>query len=147
MTTRNAAVPWGIHLLTAIHGLGAVACLVMAIGSALSDRFRLGLVASPGSAIMIEFFGRNVWMFLLAIAALLTALCYGSWKLRPWTRPLTIVCYSIGVAGGLWEVSIGITAGFLAAAINAAVVAYACTEPVRRAYYRPAQDHEPGARA
>ena len=127
-------VPWGIHLLTAIHGLGAVACLIMAAGSAASERFRLGLVASPGSAIMIDFFGQNVWMFLVVIAALLTALCYGSWHLRQWTWPLTIVCYSIGVIGGLWEVSIGIPAGLLAATINAGVVVYACTRRVRTAY-------------
>ena len=134
--TEIAPVPWGIHLLTAIHGLGAVACLVMALGSALSDSFRLGLVASPGSAIMVSFFGRYVWIFLVLIAALLTALCYGSWHLRSWAWPLTIICYSIGVAGGLWEVSIGIRAGLLAAAINGAVVIYACTKPVRNAYAR-----------
>jgi len=108
----------------------------MAVGSASSEAFRLGLVASPGSALMIDLFGRNVWVFLVAIAALLTALCYGSWQLRPWTRPLTIVCYSVGVLGGLWEVAIGIPAGLLAAAINAAVVAYACTGKVRLAYSR-----------
>ena len=134
--SKEGDVPWGVHLLTAIHGLGAIACLVMAVGSAISERFRLGLVASPGSALMINFFGQHVWIFLLVVAGLLTTLCYGSWRLRPWTRPLTIVCYSIGVVGGLWEVSIGIRAGLLAAAINGAVVAYACTTRVREAYAR-----------
>ena len=129
-------VPWGIHVLTAIHGLGAVACLVMAFGSVISARFRLGLIASPGSALVISFFGQHVWIFLMVIAALLTTLCYGSWRLRCWTRPLTIVCYSIGVVGGLWEVSIGIPAGMLAAAINGAVVGYACSKPVKEAYER-----------
>lgn len=131
----NTDAPMGIHLLTALHGLGAIACVVMALGSAMSEEFRLGLVASPGSALMMEMFGRSVWMFLLAIAALLTLLCYGSWRLRSWAHPLTIVCYSIGVIGGIWEVTIGIRAGLLAAAINAAVVAYACTRRVRNAYY------------
>ena len=131
---KHAGVPWGIHVLTAIHGLGAIACLIMAIGSAASERFRLGLVASPGSAIMVEFFGQYVWVFLVLIAMLLTALCYGSWHLRRWAWPLTVLCYSIGVIGGLWEVSIGIPAGLLAAAINGSVVAYACTKPVRDAY-------------
>ena len=134
METKKARVPLGIHVLTALHGLGAVACLVMTVGSAISERFRLGLVASPGSALMMDFFGARVWIFLIVIAALLITLCYGSWRLRPWTRPLTIVCYSIGVAGGLWEVAIGIPAGLMAAAINAAVVAYACTPQVRAAY-------------
>ena len=133
-SSNTRAVPVGIHILTAIHGLGAVACLTMAIGSAASERFRLGLVASPGSAIMMDVFGQYVWLFLLAIAALLTTLSYGSWHLRRWTLPLTIVCYSIGVGGGLWEVSIGIPAGLLAATINGSVVAYACTRSVRAAY-------------
>jgi hypothetical protein len=133
-TSNRGSVPPGIHLLTAIHGLGAIACVVMAIGSAASERFRLGLVASPGSALMMDYFGRNVWVFLVGIACLLSALCYGSWHLRGWAWPLTLVCYSIGVIGGLWEVSIGIPAGLLAAAINASVVGYACTKRVRAAY-------------
>ncbi len=132
--SETADVPRGVHVLTAIHGLGAVVCLVMAVGSVISDRFRLGLVASPGSAMMIDFFGRQVWVFLLVIAVLLATLCYGSWRLRPWTWLLTIVCYSIGVVGGLWEFSIGIPAGLLAATINGAVVAYTCTKPVQEAY-------------
>jgi hypothetical protein len=132
--TNRVNVPWGVHALTVIHGLGAIACLIMAIGSAASEQFRLGLVASPGSAIMVEFFGEHVWMFLVVIATLLTTLCYGSWRLRSWTLPLTIVCYSIGVIGGLWEVSIGIPAGLLAATINGCVVAYACSRRVRLAY-------------
>ena len=134
MNTKEARVPLGIHLLTAIHGLGAIACLVMAVGSAISERFRLSLVVSPGSALMMDVFGPRVWIFLIPIVVLLTILCYGSWHLRRWTRPLTIVCYSIGVVGGLWEVSIGIPAGLLAAAINAGVVAYACSAQVRAAY-------------
>ena len=136
---RKPRVPWGVHVLTILHGLGAVACLVMATGSAMSERFRLSLVASPGSALMMDLFGQRVWIFLLAIAVLLSALCYGSWKLRSWARPLTIVCYSIGVIGGLWEVTIGIPAGLLAAAINAGVVVYACTRQVREAY-QPGED-------
>jgi hypothetical protein len=134
MKSEARTTPVGIHVLTLIHGLGAIACVTMAIGSAASESFRLGLVASPGSELMMDLFGRAVWVFLLAIAALLTVLCYGSWHLRPWAWPLTIVCYSIGVLGGLWEVSIGIKPGLLAAAINGSVVAYACTGRVRNAY-------------
>jgi len=133
---KEGRAPFGVHVLTAIHGVGAIVCLVMAFGSVISERFRLGLVASPGSALMINFFGQHVWIFLLVIVALLTTLCYGSWRLRPWTRPLTIVCYSVGVLGGLWEVSIGIPAGLLAAVINGGVVAYACTKRVREAYHQ-----------
>lgn len=129
-------IPWGIHLLTAIHGLGALVLIVMAVGCSLSESFRLSLIASPGSALMMDLFGRNVWIFLLFIAGLLSVLCYGSWRLRPWTRPLTIICYSIGVIGGLWEVWMGIPAGFLAAGINGGVVAYACSRQVKSAYRR-----------
>lgn len=134
--STEASVPVGIHVLTAIHGLGALACLTMAVGCALSEQFRLGLVKTPGSELMMEIFGWWVWIFLTAIAVLLTTLCYGSWQLRSWALPLTIVCYSIGVVGGLWEVTIGIPAGLLAAAINGAIVAYACTRKVRAAYQR-----------
>ncbi len=136
--SRKAYVPWGVHALTVLHGLGAVTCLVMAIGSAMSEAFRLSLIASPGSALMMDLFGQRVWIFLLVIAVLLSVLCYGSWRLRRWARPLTIVCYFIGVIGGLWEVTIGIPAGLLAATINAGVVVYACSRQVRDAYQRTA---------
>lgn len=129
-------VPWGIHVLTVLHGSGALACLFMAVGCSLSESFRLSLIASPGSALMMDLFGRKVWIFMLLIATLLGALCYGSWRLRRWARPLTILCYSIGVFGGVWEVWMGIPAGFIAAAINASVVAYACTTQVKAAYAR-----------
>ena len=132
-------MPRGVHVLTTIHCLGAIACLVMGVGSAVSNEFRLGLIASPGSALMMDVFGQHVWIFLFAIASLLLTLCYGSWQLRPWALPLTVVCYSIGVAGGLWETTVGVPAGFLAAAINATVVAYACTKQVRLAYGWPAR--------
>ena len=131
---QQTAVPSGVHVLTAMHGVGAIACLVMAAGSAISEQFRLSLIMTPGSALMMDLFGQRVWVFLIAIAVVLSALCYGSWRLRTWARPLTIVCYSIGVIGGLWEVTIGIRAGLLAATINAGVVAYACTGQVREAY-------------
>ena len=83
---------------------------------------------------MMDLFGERVWLFLLLIVVLLGTLCYGSWHLRRWAWPLTLICYSIGIVGGLWEVAIGIPAGLLAAGINGAVVAYACTSPVRAAY-------------
>ena len=79
-------------MLTAIHGLGAIALIVMALGCFLSEQFRLSLIASPGSALMMDLFGPAVWIFLLLLACLLSALCYGSWQLRPWARPLTIFC-------------------------------------------------------
>ena len=124
----------GIHLLTAIHGMGALGLIIMALGCSISESFRLNLIAAPGSVLMMNLFGRNVWIFLLLIASVLSALCYGSWRLRGWARPLTIICYSIGAFGGLWEVWMGIPAGCFAAAINGGVVAYACTSQVKAAY-------------
>jgi hypothetical protein len=126
--------PLGIHALTTIHGLGAIACIVMGIGCTVWESFRLSLIKSPGSALLMNLFGRNVWVFLLIVATLLSVLCYGSWRLRPWAQPLTVGCYSIGVGGGLWEAWMGLPAGFLAASINAVVVVYVCTRQARAAY-------------
>ena len=134
MDPGGRRVPRGIHALTALHGAGALACFVMSAGSALSEPFRLGLARSGGSALMVAWFGPWVWAFLLGVGALLALLSYGSWRLRPWALPLTVACYAVGVLGSLWEVSIGIREGWLGAAINAAVVVYALTPPVRRAY-------------
>ena len=134
VTILQSETPWGVHVLTVIHGLGALVCLVMAAGCFVSESFRLSLVASPGSALLIDLFGRQVWVFLLIIVVLLGTLCYGSWHLRRWTSPLTVICYSIGVFGGIWEVTKGVPMGLLAAAINGSVVAYSCTRKVRLAY-------------
>jgi hypothetical protein len=52
-------MPRLLHVLTAVHALGAVACFVMAIGSAVSAEFRSSLAVSGGSAIMVTFFGEH----------------------------------------------------------------------------------------
>ena len=127
-------IPKGVHVLTTIHGVGSVACLVMATGSALSAAFREGLAVSGGSSLMVDWLGPWVPLFLLGVAALLALLCYGSWRLRPWTWPLTLAAYSVGVLGSLWQVWMGIPQGFLGAVINGAVVAYVAMPRVRRAY-------------
>jgi hypothetical protein len=123
-----------VHLLTVIHSIGAVACFTMAVGSALSPGFRESLVVSPGSALMISLFGAWTWIFLAAVGSFLVALAYASWRKRPRAWGMTVVAYGIGVVGGLWEVSVGVPQGWIAAAINAAVVAYASTPGVRLAY-------------
>ena len=92
-------VPWGIHALTAIHGCGALALIVMALGCALSESFRLSLIVSPGGALMMDLLGRTVWIFLLLLAGLLSALCYGSWRLRGWVRPLTLSAIQLACSG------------------------------------------------
>ena len=123
-----------VHILTVIHALGAVACFVMSAGSATSPRFRESLAVSGGSTIMVQSFGAVTWAFLLCVGLVLTTLAYASWRVRPWAWHLTLLVYGIGVAGSLWQVSVGIAQGWISAAVNAAVVSYACTPTVRRAY-------------
>lgn len=132
--TRRPELPTGIHVLTAIHGLGSGACVVLAVGSALFAEFRHGLARTGGSELMVEIFGPWTWLFLGAIAVVLAALCYGSWTRRPYAWPLTLVVYSIGVLGSLWQVTMGIPQGWLSAVVNAGVVAYASRSDVRRAF-------------
>ncbi|HEX8274973.1 MAG TPA: hypothetical protein VF615_20225 [Longimicrobiaceae bacterium] len=123
-----------IHVLTAVHAVGALACLLMAAGSAVSTGFRDALVVSGGSEQMVLLFGDRTWLFLLFVGLVLAVLAHASWRLRPWAWHLTLLVYGIGVAGSLWQVSIGIREGWTAAVVNAAVVAYAATPGVRRTY-------------
>jgi hypothetical protein len=125
-----------VHLLTAIHALGALACFFMAAGSAVSSRFREGLAVSGGSTIMVERFGAATWAFLLFIGLVLAVLAIASWRERPWAWHMTLVVYGIGVLGSVWQVSVGIREAWVAAVVNGAVVAYAATPGVRRAYLR-----------
>lgn len=128
-------LPRFLHVLTAIHALGAAVCLVMAIGSAVSPGFRDALAVSGGSELMVEYFGTRTWAFLLFVAAVLATLAHASWQVKPWAWELTLVVYGIGVLGSLWQVSMGIPEGWLAAGVNGAVVIYASTSGVRNAYH------------
>lgn len=47
---------------------------------------------------------------------------------------MTLVVYGIGVAGSLWQVSLGIRAGWVSAVVNGAVVACASRNEIRVAY-------------
>lgn len=107
---------------------------VMSAGSATSESFRDSLAVSGASTIMVEWFGAATWAFLLGVGLVLTLLAYASWRVRPWAWHLTLLIYGIGVIGSLWQVSVGIKQGWIAATINAAVVAYASTPAVKRAY-------------
>lgn len=126
--------PRFLHALTGIHAIGALACFVMAVGSAASRSFREALVVSGGSELMVEFFGRGTWAFLVFVGTILATLAYASWRVHPWAWQLTLIVYGIGVVGSLWQVSMGIKEGWVAAVVNGAVVAYAATPAVRRAY-------------
>src|SRR5262245_34008026 len=132
---ENFSLPRFVHVLTIIHALGAVACFTMAIGSAASDSFRNSLVISEGSKMMIHLFGRYTWVFLVLVGTTLTILAYSSWRMFYWAWHLTIFLYGIGVAGSLWEISIGIPQGWISATINAFVVLY-CARPTVRTAYR-----------
>jgi hypothetical protein len=123
-----------VHVLTLIHALGAVACFIMAAGSAFSPAFRNSLVVSGGSEQMVRIFGGGTWLFLLFVGFVLSVLAYASLRVRPWAWHLTLLVYGIGVLGSLWQVSVGIREGWAAAVVNGAVVAYAATPRVRRVY-------------
>lgn len=127
-------MPAGVHVLTTIHGVGSLVCLVLSAGSAASSAFREGLARTDGSRLMVELFGPWTWAFLGLIAAVLATLAYGSWSRRRYAWPLTLAVYSIGVLGSLWQVSLGIAAGWISAVVNAGVVVYAATPGVRRVY-------------
>ena len=123
-----------VHVLTVVHALGALACFTMAVGSATSDRFRERLAVSGGSTIMVEFFGTETWVFLVFVGLVLAVLACASWQVRPWAWHMTLIVYGIGVLGSLWQVSVGIPQGWVAATVNGAVFAYAATPKVRHAY-------------
>jgi hypothetical protein len=131
---RMRPLPGFLHALTAVHAVGAGACFIMAIGSAASDNFRASLAVSGGSAIMVASFRQWTWAFLGFVGAVLATLAYSSWRVRPWAWPMTLVVYGVGVLGSLWQVSVGIPQGWVAASVNAAVFIYASTPSVRRAY-------------
>jgi hypothetical protein len=73
---------------------------------------------------------------LLFVWLVLAVLAYASWRVYWWAWPMTLVVYAIGVIGSLWQVSVGIPQGWVAATVNGAVLAYAATPAVRRAYMR-----------
>jgi cell division protein FtsW (lipid II flippase) len=127
-------LPRFLHALTAMHAVGAGVCFVMALGSAASDNFRASLAASGGSAIMVASFRQWTWAFLGFVGTVLATLAYSSWRVRSWAWPMTLVVYGVGVLGSLWQVSVGIPQGWVAASVNAAVFIYASTPGVRRAY-------------
>lgn len=83
---------------------------------------------------MVEWFEERTWVFLTFVGTVLATLAYASWRLQWWAWPLTLMVYGVGVLGSLWQVSVGIPQGWISAAVNASVLAYASTPGVRRAY-------------
>ncbi len=127
-------LPRFLHALTAVHAVGALACFLMAAGSAISSDFLAALAVSGRRTIMVKWFGEQTWIFLTCVGAMLATLAYASWRLRRWAWPLTLMVYGSGVFGSLGQVSVGIPQGWISAAVNASVLAYASTPGVRRAY-------------
>ncbi|HBY58702.1 MAG TPA: hypothetical protein DEH78_02695 [Solibacterales bacterium] len=128
--------PRFLHVLTIVHAAGALVCVALAGGSAVSPAFRDGLALTGGSARMVAMFGSWTPAFLLGVGCVLAVLAYGAWRVRPWAWALTLAVYGAGVLGSLWQVSVGIRQGWLASAVNGAVFVYAATPGVRRAYTR-----------
>ena len=85
---------------------------------------------------MVQAFGAWTWMFLAFIESVLAILAHASWRVKPWAWHMTLVVYGIGVLGSLWQVSVGIREGWMAVAVNGAVLLYACRRGVRQAYLR-----------
>ena len=83
---------------------------------------------------MVALFAEWTWAFLLFVGVVLAVLAYSSWRVRPWAWPLTLVVYSVGVCGSLWQVTMGIPQGWAGAVVNGAVLIYAASPAVRRAY-------------
>lgn len=128
------SLPRFLHALTAMHALGALVCFVLAAGSAMSIDFRTSLAMSGGSKIMVAWFGDWTWAFLTFVGTVLATLAYSSWRVRPWAWPMTLIIYSVGILGSLWQVSVGIQQGWVAVVVNGSVLVYATTPAVRRAY-------------
>jgi hypothetical protein len=132
VTTRS--LPRFLHALTGLHALGALACFIMALGSAASSEFREALAVSEGSTLMVRVFGHYTWVFLIVVGSVLAVLAYLSWRVRPQAWLMTLVVYGIGIVGSLWQVTVGIPQGWVAAVVNGGVFLYASTPAVRRAY-------------
>jgi hypothetical protein len=128
-------LPRFLHVLTAIHAVGALACFSMAVGSAISAEFRQSLAVSGGSKLMLDLFGASTSIFLLFVGIVLAVLAYGSFRVRSWAWAMTLVVYGIGVIGSLWQVSLGIRPGWISAVVNGGVVVYASRRNVREAYF------------
>ena len=72
---------------------------------------------------MASVFGRWTWAFLAFVS-----------RLRVLADASLGVVDRIGVLGSVWQVSVGIPQGWVAAIVNAGVLASARTPSVRRAY-------------
>jgi hypothetical protein len=67
---------------------------------------------------MLALFGEWTWAFLLFVGTVLAVLGWASWLVRPWAWEMTLVVYSIGVLGSLWQVSVASRRGGSLAVVN-----------------------------
>lgn len=68
---RIRRLPRFLHALTAVHAVGAGACFVMAVGSAVATTFRASRAVSGGSAIMASSFREGTCAFLSFVGVVL----------------------------------------------------------------------------
>lgn len=123
-----------LHTLTAIHGLGAVALVLMAAfvwaGSGNADR----LAVTPGGRQLVDWTGAYLPVFFLALAAFLAALAIGSHRRQRWSWPAAVTAYTIGVLGSLAELLAGHVQYVASLTVNALVVGGLLAPSVRRAF-------------
>lgn len=126
---------WFLSTLTTIHALGASVLVGMTIYVLSGPDHARQLARSPGASLMVDLLGPWLPVFLGGLALFLGSMAWGSFRRRPWAWRAAIVAYSIGVAGSLWEVAIGIERAWVSTLINALVVTLLMSGPTRRAYF------------
>lgn len=138
---------WFVRILTTIHALGSVVLLCMTIYVLMGSDHAEALARTPGARLMVTVLGALLPMCLGALAAFLGAMALASHHRRPWAWRAAVISYSVGVLGGLWEVSIGIHQAWLSTFINAIVVTLLLTGATRRVYFqsvtKATHDHSP----
>jgi hypothetical protein len=138
--TRQPKSPgeWFVGTLTAIHAIGSLVLTAMTVYVLAGRDHAEQLARRPGARLMVDLMGPYLPVFLGGLGAFLATLAWSSHRRRPWAWRAAVACYSVGVIGSLWEVSVGIRQAWVSVLINAAVVALLLSGPTRRAYFRRA---------
>ena len=96
------------------------------------------LAKTPGSRLMVDWFGPWLPGFLGGLAVFLGAMAWASHRRRTWAWRAALAAYTVGVLGSAWELSVGIQQAWLSLLINAAVVAMLLSPSTRAVYFRRA---------
>jgi hypothetical protein len=135
MSARLVVGEWFLRILTCIHALGSLVLFGMTTHLLIGGSAET-LAGSPGARLMVDVMGAWLPFFLGGLAVFLAALAWNSHRRRPWAWRAAVAAYSVGVAGSLWEVSVGIGRAWLSALINAGIVTLLLSGPTRRAFFR-----------